>query len=1175
MRAGVLAEPILVGRERELEELMQYLSLALDGKGTTVFLSGEAGSGKTRLTREFLNMAQEKRLNVLSGYCLSNTSVPYYPFLEMFDKYFVTKEPQNSIENVSNEGLEVRAWLTGLRQTEKADNTRNLTPEVWKGLLYAAVTKAVLSIVSKKPTILFIDDLHWADSASLSLLNYLSRIVKSERVLLLAAFRSEELGTDIEGGAHPLYELLVAMRREDLCREIKLPSLNRDSVSKIMEQILRGSLEQDLAAKLTNESQGNPLFVVESLRMLSERGDLTQKEGKWCLAVDNLGIPDKFKDIIMRKLSILKANHRRILNVASVVGEKFDPELLAAVLGTESIEVLEALNTISLATSLVQFEDNQYRFNHAKSQEVLYEEMALPLKRGYHSKVAQKLEEKKPLQVSELAYHYIRAGNTEKAVAYSLAAGEEALARFSNADAIRHFNYVLTNTAETPEYAERRTTALDQLGEAYVWSGHFEDSVKTYERLSQTTESGTQKLKALRKAMTSAGWANPSRSLEIASKAEPYALYDRLEYARLRSEKARVLQSLGRLIEAYEEWDKASVVFEEDSSYEDLLVTLFESNACQATDPDLIVDGQEQKRLAMLMYVIELSTEKGISPIQTYFYGRIGGVFDHYGLTKQALDSYAKMTEIGKEIGSDGQMAWGHFLSSTILETNRDFDGALDHSLKGVDLAEKTDQLVIQFFNCGNLVRQYTFLGEVGKAKKWYQKMIKHIDETQLSQQNWARRWGLVSKAVYLGGKGEWKESNDIFEALLKEHDITFQLLFRRNYAQLLSEQGRHAEAKDILEDSRKAMPDLQKFESTNIHAILMASRDIGVGEDLSVRLDMVNTSNVPGQLVRIEGLDGTELKVKLPLGLSMRNDFVDLDEKQIKPFSIEKITFSLKTAKPGTFTLCPRITYINNMGEEQNCYPKEIRITSHPALRAQIGGQLVSVTVLPRRLSTGFKELDVLLFGGIPENCSVILTSPSMDEKDNIVKKFLEAGVKNNETTFCITVDLEKAKGLTKEPPSMISFMVCNPQADNVLQNAPNIYKFNGIENLTEIDISLTKYLRTLPPTTPKRAFIEVVSDVLLQHHALTTRKWLSNLIATLKSKGFTILAVINPQMHPQEEIQAVLGLFDGELRITEKETPIKIEKMLRVRRLSGQKYLENELILTEENLDGKNWST
>ncbi len=136
------------------------------------------------------------------------------------------------------------------------------------------------------------------------------------------------------------------------------------------------------------------------------------------------------------------------------------------------------------------------------------------------------------------------------------------------------------------------------------------------------------------------------------------------------------------------------------------------------------------------------------------------------------------------------------------------------------------------------------------------------------------------------------------------------------------------------------------------------------------------------------------------------------------------------------------------------------------------------------------------------------------------------------------------------------------------MIQNAPNVFKLKGVENLTDIDIALAKALRTIKPSTtgPKRICIDIVSDALLQHHAINTRRWLAALLPTLKSKGFTILSVIDPTMHSIEETQAVLGLFDGEINLCEKETTKGLAKFLRVRKMAGQKYLKDEIPLTEE---------
>jgi len=180
---------------------------------------------------------------------------------------------------------------------------------------------------------------------------------------------------------------------------------------------------------------------------------------------------------------------------------------------------------------------------------------------------------------------------------------------------------------------------------------------------------------------------------------------------------------------------------------------------------------------------------------------------------------------------------------------------------------------------------------------------------------------------------------------------------------------------------------------------------------------------------------------------------------------------------------------------------------------------------VLPGRITTGYKDLDNMLFGGIPGNYAVILTSPSCDEKDLLIKRFLEAGAKGGQITFYVTTEVGGVRPLAEEFQT-------------------NFYLF------------------------PRRACIEIVSDVLLQHHAVHTRRWLTGLIPELKSRGFTTLAVMNPHMHPSEEVHAILGLFEGEMNIYEKETETGLEKFLKIRKMYNQRYLQSKMPLRKERL-------
>jgi len=224
-----------------------------------------------------------------------------------------------------------------------------------------------------------------------------------------------------------------------------------------------------------------------------------------------------------------------------------------------------------------------------------------------------------------------------------------------------------------------------------------------------------------------------------------------------------------------------------------------------------------------------------------------------------------------------------------------------------------------------------------------------------------------------------------------------------------------------------------------------------------------------------------------------------------------------------------------------------------------------VSEVVLPGRITTGYEDLDSLLLGGIPENYAVILTSPSCDERDLLIEKFLETGAKRSEATFYLTTNPGEVKTLTEEFQSHFYLFICNPQADAFTKSFLNVFKLRGVENLTDINIALSSAFRTLDVSIkePRRVCMEIISDVLLRHHAVHTRRWLTSLIPELRSKGFTTLAVMDPAMHSSQDVSAILDLFEGEINIYEKKTKKGLEKFLIIKKMYNRKYSKSELPL------------
>jgi tetratricopeptide (TPR) repeat protein/KaiC/GvpD/RAD55 family RecA-like ATPase len=1178
LKAGVLAEPVLVGRERELEELESFLNSTVEGKGKTIFVSGEAGSGKTRLTREFLNAARKRGIAVMSGWCLSDAAAPYFPFVEAFHAYFLSfsenEEPASLQQSGTPLGVAgtaqmvggergITAWLSGPTPLEKQGRTEAVSPQVWKDQVYAGVAGTLHTISVQSPVILFIEDIHWADSASLALLHYIARAVENaEKILVLATFRSEELTADAEGHPHPLAETLRMMRREDLFTEIKLQSLSQTNVAEIAKNMIGGSLQPTLAEKLAAESRGNPLFIVESLRMLHERRSLIQEDNQWRLAVDELGVPSKIRDIILRRLAVLKYAQRRVLDAASVIGEKFDVELLSIVLGLDSLEILETLNMIAHSTSLVCVEENGYRFDHSKSRETLYEELSAPLKRGYHSRIAEKLEstgKNGKLPYSDLAYHYAQAGNSVKAIKYALAAGQDALERYSNAEAIKHYAYVLQAFSNVPENAQVRRQALEGLGDAYYANGNFEDAIKAFDDLANS-ETGIARLRAYRKEMEVVFYKelSPNRLMELVKKAEAYAALDRLESAYIAHNRGRALLLMGDLSGSLREHEEALRVFKEEYHLQktaDLLL---------GTGANHIYLGLHDKASGEMLLGMNLFHELGDARGEMEVACRgLGDFYFGVGLFQEAARYYTYAFQIGEKIGAYDDMAsaWDYLGAIELVSGN--IEVSLSHSLKALEYSEKTDAEGTRLRLYGVLAVRYSILGDLTHAEEYFNKLMKTPKENNV----YYTAVVVLVEAVLLSAKGMWKEAEEHFkkmEMMPQLSSVGWQIFIRTCYALILGRQGKTEEAKSQLAEIQRLNGEAQKlFAHVDVQANLMAKKAVAVGEEFEMRLDLVNVARTSGLITKIEGIIPTEFKVtSLPIFCSVQDNSIEMKEKTINPFQVVTIKLNLKATKSGNYSLNPNVIYVNDLGENKSYKPEPVTINVCVAQP--------TFETLPHRVTTGYSELDRILLGGIPENHAVVLSSPSVDERALLIAKFLENGATAGEITVYVTVDAGSTKALAEGHPSNFFLLVCNPQADAIVQNLPNVFKLKGIESLTEVDIALTKMFRILNPQAvgPRRICIEIVSDALLQHHAVNTRRWLSALIPTLKSKGFTILAVINPQMHPPEENQAIISLFDGEIEITQKENAKGLAKILRVKKLVNQRYLDEELTLTKEKL-------
>jgi len=698
----------------------------------------------------------------------------------------------------------------------------------------------------------------------------------------------------------------------------------------------------------------------------------------------------------------------------------------------------------------------------------------------------------------------------------------------------------------------------------------YGDAIKTFDELA-ASETGVVRLRALRKAMDAAFLKGdePDLLMEYTSKAEEVAVDNRLEEARVINSRARAwgFAGGGDLKMDLADYDVVLQIFEEENSIADTADALWRSGLYS-----VFFEDSQERGLGKLLRSVAIFRELGDVRKEIEATLNTGLAFLFFtGLLPEARREYANVLRIGEKLDVFAELAQA---SALYFDGERYFDQRgeklaepVSQALKGLEYCKKTDVDWIQGTLYATLTRLYSKLGDLKHADEYFDRMTKLSPEILSHFLNITAI--AVCKGVYFAAKAQWEESNQCFEELL-EYSNTYpgqEITGRANYAWALEKQGRAEEARVQRARVQKVSERVQeKFGHANVQLSLMVPRKVQVGEEFEMRLDLINVGRKPGLLVKIEGVTLLEFKFPhLPSFCNLQEGSLAIKEKSVGPFQVETVKLKLKATKAGSYNLTPEVVYVDDLGKTKTFKANLITVTAQPAQPA--------FEALPGRITTGYPELDRLLLGGIPEKYAVVLAAPSCDERQLLIKLFLEAGAKAGKTTLYITCEAGSIKDLAEQFQLNFSLLVCNLQADLVVENLPNVYKLKGTDNLTDIDIALTKFFRTLysSQTIPKRACIDLLSDVLLQHHAVTTRKWLSSLLTNLKSKGFTTLAVIDPRMHPSEEVQAILGLFDGEITIAQKESNKGLKKVLKILKLYNQEYLEDELTLTREGLNSK----
>lgn len=530
-----MASHPVVARESQIAELSGCLERAVEGDGQISFVSGEAGSGKTALVLAFAEMAQElyPELIVALGTCNAQSGIgdPYLPFREILAlltgdeeaiaKRVITPENAGRIKKLLSKsahvlvevapeligtlvpggGLLVGAlgkaiaqragWTKKLETLSDEKGALEARSVAGQGRVFEQYTRFLNALAEEHPILVVLDDLQWADAASIALLFHLSRRIADSRVLIVGTYRPEEVALERGGAPHPLEAVLHECKRYHGDIFIALDEVDTQARLEMVSALV--DLEPNLLGRafretLFEQTGGHPLFTIELLRNMRATGDLVEdSEGRLVESpdMDWDAVPARVEGVIEKRVCRLEPDLREMLTVASVEGEEFTAEIVARVLQIPARKAFAALSReLASRHRLVQELGDEtvsersvshYRFTHALFQQYLYEQLASGERRLLHGEIAAALEELYTVQTQriavQLARHFGESGSAVKAAEYRLEAGQGAVKMSAPEEAINHFKAGLElsrSLSEPVAHAKLRLQLQTGLGNALI-----------------------------------------------------------------------------------------------------------------------------------------------------------------------------------------------------------------------------------------------------------------------------------------------------------------------------------------------------------------------------------------------------------------------------------------------------------------------------------------------------------------------------------------------------------------------------------------------------------------------------------------------------------------------------------------------------------------------------------
>ena len=433
----------LVGHKDEIKQYRQALNAVKKSKGRIVAFTGEAGLGKSRIVSEMTVIAKKNKFNVYEGSCLSyGSAMSYYPWKEILSRFFkINPDDSMSVKKrkiTAKTGKKMNTWVPLIGEVLGVDFpindiVKNLDNKIKKQKFFDIVYDILVKESKKRPICIVVEDVHWIDSISMELLNYISRNIEHNKILMLLAYR-------------PIHDRIEFMDK-DYTSEFKMTELSDDETAELVGNLLNIKQLPDAVKKLViQRSQGNPFYVEEIVKSLIEQGFIHYERRRWIFKGDikSIKLPDSVEGVILTRIDGMDFIERDVIQIASVLGREFDGFLLRGIYDNnkqleKSMNILSALDLIKKGDV-----EDRYIFKHILTCETAYNTLSFQRKRELHRTVAKYIERKFKKYADEhagmLSHHYYLSRDYDKALVYSVKAGDKAKNVFANEEAIEYYN---------------------------------------------------------------------------------------------------------------------------------------------------------------------------------------------------------------------------------------------------------------------------------------------------------------------------------------------------------------------------------------------------------------------------------------------------------------------------------------------------------------------------------------------------------------------------------------------------------------------------------------------------------------------------------------------------------------------------------------------------------------